>query len=332
MRVGSFRDGDGRLRLAVALDEKRVLDVGAAMEALSQLSPRAPDDAAAGLLSGAPLTFGWLTPEGLAAIRSVVKASTKLKQEAPVILPMAGLTLGAPVSNPGKFIAGGLNYLDHVEEAAHLLFKAGETYEKPKYPPGFIRFASSITSHDQPIFEPPGLHDVDYEIELCVVIGTHAERVSREEALKYVAGYTICNDLATRAIQFEEMNKGIGIVVGKNFRSFAPLGPWMTTADEIPDPQKLEMKLTVNGGTRQHGTTAKMIFTVAELVSYYSLFGLEPGDLIITGTPAGPAAGRPNPEAFYLKPGDVVEAYIEKIGVLRNPVAASESAPRGRAK
>lgn len=316
MRVGSFRQRDGRLRLAVALDQSLVLDVEAVIDALGAVAEGES-------LGAFERNFDWLTPKGLAALRSVVAASTALPRSHPAIMSASDLVYGPPVVKPGKFFAAGLNYLDHVKETAHLLDQADEKAPRPKYPPGFIRFASSITAHDHPIRRPRGVEDLDYEVELCVVIGTPAERVSVQDALKYVAGYTICNDLSTRGVQFEEMNRGIGIVLGKNFRSFAPLGPWLVTADEVPDPQTLDIRLTVNGEERQHSNTAAMIFSVAELVAHYSMIGLEPGDLITTGTPAGIAASRPNPERFYLKPGDVVEAVVETLGALRNPVVGT---------
>jgi 5-carboxymethyl-2-hydroxymuconate isomerase len=143
------------------------------------------------------------------------------------------------------------------------------------------------------------------------------------KALLHVAGYTICNDLASRPIQFAEMQQQIGIVMGKNLPGFAPIGPWVLTCDEVPDPQQLPIGLKVNGELRQQASTKDMLFSVAELVAYWSRLGLETGDILLTGTPAGVAVARPPAERarFFLKHNDVVEAYIEGIGTLTNTIS-----------
>jgi acylpyruvate hydrolase len=196
--------------------------------------------------------------------------------------------------------------------------------ELPTFPAAFAKFASALTAHREPIVLPEGVADVDYELELAFVIGRPAYRVPVEQALRYVAGYTICNDVGARQIQRKEMESQIGLTLSKNFPTFAPMGPWLVTADEIPDPQALEIDLTVNGEGRQRSNTADMIFPVAQIVSYWSQLGLEPGDMFTTGTPSGVALAMPEPARYYLKPGDVVRATIERIGTLENTVVAEE--------
>ena len=153
-----------------------------------------------------------------------------------------------------------------------------------------------------------------------MVIGRRALDVGAGEALGHVAGYMVCNDLAARGIQRREMESQIGISLAKNFPTFAPMGPWLTTADDVPDPQKLRLRLTVDGDVRQDASTADMMFPVAELISYWSRTGLEPGDILITGTPAGVALARETPEDYYLRSGQTVAAWVEGLGELRNTV------------
>jgi 2-keto-4-pentenoate hydratase/2-oxohepta-3-ene-1,7-dioic acid hydratase in catechol pathway len=226
-----------------------------------------------------------------------------------------------PVLRPGKIIATGRNYMDHVREGQELWAKRGKTVAIPTFPTAFAKYPSSLAAHEAPIVIPPGFDDVDYEIELAVVIGKAVRDVDEANALDCVAGYTICNDVGARGIQRKEMEQQIGIVLAKNFPTFAPMGPWLATADEIPDPQNLELRLTVDGDVRQHASTSDMIFPVRHLISYFSRMGLYPGDIIITGTPSGVALARENPAAYYLRPGQVVAVEIERIGTLRNTMA-----------
>ena len=153
------------------------------------------------------------------------------------------------------------------------------------FPTAFVKLPSAIIATGEAIRIPPGVTGVDYEIELVAVIGKAAYNVDAADALDYVAGYTICNDVGARHIQKQEMEHQIGLTVSKNFPTFAPLGPGSCRCDEIPDPQVLELTLKVNGETRQHGSTADMIFDVRTLVAYWSRLGLVPGDMISTGTP-----------------------------------------------
>jgi 2,4-diketo-3-deoxy-L-fuconate hydrolase len=218
--------------------------------------------------------------------------------------------LGAPVGNVGKVICVGLNYADHAAEAGQPV---------PQQPVIFMKATSAIVGAFDDVVIPPGSEKTDWEVELGVVIGDTARNVSREVALNHVAGYVIVNDVSERAFQFDH---GGQWVKGKSCDTFAPLGPWLVTRDEIADPQALSMWLDVNGHRYQDGNTRTMIFDVATLVSHISRYmTLEPGDVISTGTPPGVGLGQRPP--VYLKPGDVMELGIAGLGAQRQRVAAS---------
>jgi len=220
----------------------------------------------------------------------------------------AGTRIGAPVARPGHIIAIGLNFADHAKEAG---------MDLPTEPILFSKAPSSYSGPDDDVLIPRGSSETDWEVELGVVIGRTAEYLPDEAtALEHVAGYCICNDVSEREFQ---IRRGPTWIKGKSARTFCPTGPWLVTADEIPDPQGLAMQLTVNGEVRQTGNTATMIFGVAHLVHYISQFMvLEAGDLISTGTPPGVGMGMKPP--VFLKPGDVMELEVEGLGHQRQVV------------
>lgn len=276
--------------------------------------PGGLDDAAAERLLD-PDGCDWLGPESLEVIEGLARDLVSGKAR---LADPGEWRLGPPVPNPGKIIAVGRNYMDHVREGQEIWAKRGRQVAIPEFPSAFAKYPSSLTGPDMPILMPAGIDDVDYEIELAVVIGRSALNVRPEDALSHVAGYTICNDVGARGIQRREMEAQIGITLAKNFPTFAPMGPWLVTADEVGDPQRLELRLDVDGDVRQAANTSDMIFKVADLIAYWSRIGLEAGDILITGTPSGVALAREEPEKYYLKPGQTVTAKIEKIGALRN--------------
>jgi 2-keto-4-pentenoate hydratase/2-oxohepta-3-ene-1,7-dioic acid hydratase in catechol pathway len=217
--------------------------------------------------------------------------------------------LGPPLSGIGKIVCIGLNYTDHAQEVGLAL---------PAEPLLFIKANSAISGPHDAIVRPRGATKLDYEVELAAVIGRDARNVSAADAMKHVAAYCIVDDVSERAFQMEH---GGTTTKGKSADTFAPVGPWLVTADEIPDPQALEVWTTVNGEPRQRGTTANMIFGVRELVAYVSRFmSLRAGDLISTGTPAGVAHGMKPPR--YLQPGDVVEMGITGLGAQKTRISA----------
>jgi 2,4-diketo-3-deoxy-L-fuconate hydrolase len=218
--------------------------------------------------------------------------------------------LGGPVGRVGKIICVGLNYANHAAESGQPV---------PDQPVLFMKATSAIVGAFDDVVIPPGATKVDWEVELGVVIGDVARNVPREAALDHVAGYLIVNDVSERAFQFDH---GGQWVKGKSCDTFAPLGPWLVTRDEVPDPQDLAMWLSVNEHRYQEGNTRTMIFDVATLVSHISRYmTLEPGDVISTGTPPGVGLGQKPP--VYLKSGDVMELGIERLGMQRQRVAAS---------
>jgi 5-carboxymethyl-2-hydroxymuconate isomerase len=222
--------------------------------------------------------------------------------------PSPGATLQAPV-RPGKIVAIGLNYLDHVREAGMAV---------PERPLVFAKFPSSVIGPDQEIVIDPAVTGrVDWEVELAVVIGRRASHVAAADALDHVFGYAVANDVSARDVQFDDGQW----VRGKSLDTFCPLGPVVVTADELPDPQALGLRTRVNGELVQDSTTAEMVFGVAELIAFCSAsFTLEPGDLLLTGTPWGCGEFMQPPRS--LRAGDVVEVEVDGIGRLRNPVVA----------
>jgi 2,4-diketo-3-deoxy-L-fuconate hydrolase len=221
--------------------------------------------------------------------------------------PIDEMTLLAPIPRPTKIIAIGLNYRDHAEETGQQLPEAPILFSKPP---------TATIGHGANIIIPDGASQIDYEVELGVVIGKSGHNIPVDTALDYVGGYTVFNDVSARDYQFRDGQW----FRGKSFDTFAPMGPCLTLPDQIQDPQDLQMQLRLNGKTRQNSSTANMVFSVAELIADISqVMTLEPGDVIATGTPAG-VGFKVKPKPLFLQPGDVVEAEIDGIGILRNPV------------
>ncbi len=242
-----------------------------------------------------------LTNAGLAKLRAID----------PATLPLAAgeQRYGAPVSSVGKFICVGLNFSDHAAESGMTV---------PEQPVIFMKATSAIVGPNDDVVLPRGAEKADWEVELGVVIGDVARDVSIADALSHVAGYVVVNDLSERAFQLEH---GGQWVKGKSCDTFGPIGPWLVTRDEVPDPQALAMTLSVNGHRYQNGSSRTMVFGVAHLVSYISRYmSLHPGDVISTGTPAGVGLGQKPP--VYLRAGDVMELAIDGLGKQRQRVVA----------
>jgi 2-keto-4-pentenoate hydratase/2-oxohepta-3-ene-1,7-dioic acid hydratase in catechol pathway len=250
-----------------------------------------------------------LVPDiGPAQLGSVALA--KLRKANPAKLPLVrgNPRIGCPVANVGKFIAIGLNFADHAAESGAPI---------PKEPVVFMKATSCIQGPNDPIMLPRGSTKTDWEVELGIVIGTKARYVAKKDALAYVAGYCVINDVSEREFQLEK--PGGQWDKGKGCDTFGPIGPWLVTSDEIENVQRLDMWLDVNGKRTQRGNTRTMIFDCAKLVSYVSHFmTLMPGDVITTGTPPGVGLGMKPPT--YLKKGDVVTLGIEGLGAQRQEV------------
>jgi len=238
-------------------------------------------------------------------------ALVRLRQIDPTTLPLitGNPRLGPCVSGVGKFICIGLNYKDHAAESGMAL---------PSEPVVFMKATSAICGPNDDVIIPRGSTKTDWEVELGVVIGSTAKYVSEDDALSHVAGYFVVNDLSERAFQLEGTGQW---VKGKSADTFGPIGPWLVTADEVPDPQALGLWLEVDGHRYQNGNTRTMLFGVAYLISYLSRFmSLHPGDIISTGTPPGVGLGHKPP--IYLRPGNVMTLGIDGLGQQRQQVVA----------
>ena len=234
-----------------------------------------------------------ISPKGLARLRKIKPDSLPLVKGKPRI--------GACVANPQKFVAIGLNYSDHAAESGLTV---------PPEPIIFTKHTSCIVGPNDDVTIPPKSKKSDWEVELGVVIGTKAKNIKKKDAMAHVAGYCVVNDISERAFQIERSGQW---TKGKCYDTFGPIGPWMVTADEIKDPQKLKMWLELNGKRVQDGTTATMVYGVAYIVAYLSeFFTLMPGDIITTGTPPGVGMGMKPPR--YLKPGDTMKLGIDGLG------------------
>jgi 2-keto-4-pentenoate hydratase/2-oxohepta-3-ene-1,7-dioic acid hydratase in catechol pathway len=242
-----------------------------------------------------------LSDEGMQAIRDADITTL------PIV--SADTRLGPCVVGTGKFICIGLNYADHAAESG---------MDVPTEPVIFMKATSAICGPNDPIIIPRGSEKTDWEVELAVIIGKRAKYVTEADAMDYVAGYAVTNDVSERAFQLERLGQW---TKGKSCDNYGQIGPWLVTRDEIKDPQNMTMWLTVNGNTMQNGSTKTMVYGVAHIVSYLSQFmSLQPGDVISTGTPPGVGMGK-NPQQ-YLRPGDVVELGITGLGQQRQDVIA----------
>jgi 2-keto-4-pentenoate hydratase/2-oxohepta-3-ene-1,7-dioic acid hydratase in catechol pathway len=271
---------------AVVIEGERYVD-------LQSVNPMVPNNLRQILASG-PL-----------ALRAVQEAS---RHPQAAKYDLKGVKLLPPVPDPQKIVCLGLNYADHAKEGGVPI---------PKDPVLFSKYATALIGHDDSIVLPPVSNEVDFEAELVIVVGKRGRCVSAGQAMEYVAGYTIGHDVSARDWQLKKDGKQW--MVGKTFDTFAPTGPVLVTADEVPDPHNLGIRLRRNGETMQNSNTRQMIFSVGAVLAYLSqVFTLEPGDLVFTGTPPGVGFARKPP--VYLQAGDVVEVEIDGLGVLRNRV------------
>ncbi|MBN2228314.1 MAG: fumarylacetoacetate hydrolase family protein [Candidatus Thorarchaeota archaeon] len=244
---------------------------------------------------------------GIDVVRQIVERYNQTPSgERLLTLSLDSITLEAPIQRPGKIVALGRNYPEHAKETGS---------EVPKFPIIFAKFPSCVIGPNDTIHIPKVSTKIDWEVELAIVIGKVCKDVSEEKALQYIAGYTIINDVSARDLQRQDVQ----YVRAKSLDDFCPMGPCIVTTDEIGDGSGLKMSTAISGILKQNSTTSNMMFKVPHIISYLSKsFTLEPGDIIATGTPEGVGFARDPPE--YLKSGDIVDQYIEKIGFLRNPV------------
>ncbi len=284
---------NGREILGVRVDAG-VVDVAKALEAYPDAAvPFSMMDVIAG------------GPEVVEALRRFVDGLPEAAEPS-YIVKEEGLTFGPCVTAPQKIICVGLNYKKHAEETKAAV---------PEVPILFNKFPNALTGHGADVEIPPVTTRMDYEVELAIVIGRRAKAVSEGDALAHVFGYCTSNDLSARDLQLRTPQW----MIGKIGDGFCPLGPYLVTADEVGDPQQLAIRTTVNGEVRQQSNTGDMIFSCAQIVSYISQhLTLEPGDVILTGTPEGVILGMPKEQRVWLQPGDVVTVEVEKLGALTN--------------
>ncbi|USB32642.1 fumarylacetoacetate hydrolase family protein [Paenibacillus sp. YPG26] len=304
MKLLNFKTENG-VRLGV-VTERGVLDVARALDTFPAESE-----------TPVPVTVHQVIEGGQDAVRTLERYAKQLTAEenghSGLWLQEEELEWAASVTNPDKIICVGLNYRKHAQETGA---------QVPEYPILFNKFNNAIAAHGEDIPLPRVSDKVDYEAELVIVIGKEAKYVPQEQALDYVFGYCAANDLSARDLQMRTPQW----LLGKSCDKFSPLGPYLVTADEVGDPNQLEIKCSVNGEIRQHSNTSDMIFGVEEIVSYISQhMTLVPGDIILTGTPEGVVLGYPPEKQIYLKAGDIVTIEIEKLGTLTNRMAAEQN-------
>lgn len=261
----------------------------------------------------APASVMEAISQGASAVAALADLAAAAPADSSAWLQEDALEFGPCVTEPKKIICVGLNYRKHAEETKAAI---------PEYPILFNKFHNTIAAHGQDISIPRSTAMLDYEAELVIVIGKKTKYVSREQALGHVFGYCCVNDLSARDLQLRTPQW----MLGKIGDGFSPIGPYLVTADEVGDPNNLSVQTFVNGEQRQNSNTSDMIFRCDEIVSYISQhLTLEPGDVILTGTPEGVVLGYPKEKRVYLKPGDVVTIEIEKLGSLTNRFVAEEA-------
>jgi len=326
MRLITF-DFAGRSRIGAATDSHQIVDLNSACALyLRDVENETAFDRLADAL--VPANMRALFEGGDTSLEAARKALDHAQQSEAAAGPNGErifyaadeVKLKAPVI-PKKFFHTAGNFREHHEEAS----KAG--FSHPVLPwIVFFQNVDAIIGHEEPVIYPEHLtRELDYELELAVVLKKGGKHFTADEGRSHIGGYVIFNDITARDIQRREMKSGV-FSFCKGIDTFCPLGPWIVTADEISDPHNLAMELRVNGESRQRSHSSKMSVKIPEILAHYSPMGYSAGDVISTGTVSGVAAFSGDPKAWYLKPGDVMECEIEKIGVLRNPVISWEEA------
>ncbi|GAK40613.1 fumarylacetoacetate hydrolase family protein [Paenibacillus urinalis] len=299
MKLVTFRvNGDNRLGIKI---DRGIIDVNTAASLLPDMN-RVPLDIHAAIETG---------QSGVQELERLKRAVGENKEvQAQSIVPEDEISYAPCVTHPSKIICVGLNYRRHAEETNAAI---------PEYPILFNKFNNTLAAHGEDIPLPSVSSEVDYEAELVIVIGKEAKYVAQADALDYVYGYCNVNDLSARDLQMRTPQW----LLGKSCDKFSPLGPYLVTADEVGDPNSLDIRCIVNGETKQSSNTSDMIFHCDEIVSYISQhMTLLPGDIILTGTPEGVVLGLPKEDRVYLKPGDTVTIEIEKLGSLTNQMVS----------
>jgi acylpyruvate hydrolase len=303
MRLATFIEGSSGPRFGIVRG-KRVLDVVAAANALRRPVPATSVKSA--------LTSG---PQTLAALQSLADAAAGGESWRPA----ASVRFLPPIPDPSKFFCVGKNNRKHREE-----LKANRMLtEVPNEPTGFIKLVDTMSGHGDEVARPEGITTLDYEPELCYVVGKLAHGVRKAEAMEYIAGFTLMNDVSAREIQQREVASGSRFWTAKNMPGFAPVGPWILTMDEVADTEDLWVTCHVNGEPRLRSNTGDYLYKIADVLEHFSRYVVfEPGDLIAMGAPSGVAVGQPNAAELYLKPGDDMVIAFEGLMSLRTRIVA----------
>jgi 2-keto-4-pentenoate hydratase/2-oxohepta-3-ene-1,7-dioic acid hydratase in catechol pathway len=296
MKLVRFQQMPGENRLGVMIDSSHFVEIPSSKR------------------SGEPLVEFLQDPKAEDKASNAVDSGQKLLKKDKTndqLFELDNASILTPVARPSKIICMGGNFSDHLSEGKTTL---------PPFPISFLKAPTALTGHKTTVSHPKKVKLLDYEVELATVIGRRCRDVSKEDALDYVAGFSIFNDISARDIQFAEMKRGF-CNMGKNFDTFAPMGPLLVTPDQAGEPDDLDMELRVNGQTRQLSNTKNMVFKIRELIEFFSSMTLEPGDIITSGTPSGVAIYRQgDKEPYLLKAGDVIESKISNLGRLQNTV------------
>lgn len=305
MKIVTFKV-TGETRIGIKTEEETIVDIQKAYEELliSEGVQRAKELAMATIPTN---TTDFIAggERSLTAAKEGVRF-VKERKDSSAIYKADEVTLGAPVPRPGKIICVGHNYREHILEMKR---------EIPTHPVIFAKFDNAVNGPTDPVPLPEITEKLDYEAEFAFVIGKQAKQVAKEDALNYVFGYTVVNDITARDLQ----KRTLQWLQGKNLDGSLPMGPWLITKDEVPDPHSLEISCVVNGETRQQSNTRSLVFDVPTLVSFISeIMTLEPGDIVCTGTPGG--VGDAMEPKVYLKDGDVVEVRVDQIGQITNRI------------
>jgi len=323
MKLVTFEDPSRRSRIGAVVENDRVVDLTAAYALYLREVERAPEYERMAA-ERVPPVMRELFEGGDDSLECARTALQFVLDQGsvgePVVYRRSEVKLRAPIL-PRKFFHTAGNFREHHEEAT----RAG--FSHPVLPwIVFFQNVDAIIGPDEPVIYPEHLtQELDYELELAVVLKKAGKHFDAAQAKDYVGGFVIFNDVTARDIQRREMKSGV-FSLCKGIDTFCPLGPWIVTADEIPDPQNLAMELRVNGEPRQRSHSSKMSVTIPEILAHYSPMGYSAGDVLSTGTVSGVAAFSGDPKAWYLKPGDVMECEIERIGILRNPVISWKEA------
>ena len=323
MKLVTFEDSSRRSRIGAAIESDRIVDLTAACALYLREVERSPEYERVAA-ERVPPVMRELFEGGDDSLECARTALQFVLDQGsvgePVVYRRSEVKLRAPIQ-PHKFFHTAGNFREHHEEAT----RAG--FSHPVLPwIVFFQNVDAIIGPDEPVVYPRHLtEELDYELELAVVLKKAGKHLDAAQAKDYVGGFVIFNDVTARDIQRQEMKSGV-FSLCKGIDTFCPLGPWIVTADEIPDPQNLAMELRVNGEPRQRSHTSKMSVTIPEILAHYSPMGYSAGDVLSTGTVSGVAAFSGDPKAWYLKPGDLMECEIERIGILRNPVISWKEA------